>query len=61
MEAQAITVEKAFVAAEEKFTELVERLSTEESLRMTHSELESVPPILASRARFTLRAWRCHR
>jgi len=42
MEAQVITVEKAFTAAEEKFTGLVERLSTEESLRMTHSELESV-------------------
>ena len=33
---------KAFAAAERKFTELVERLSTEESLRMTHSDLESV-------------------
>lgn len=42
METQVITVEKAFAAAEEKFTGLVERLSTEESLRMTHSELESV-------------------
>ncbi|MEI7706467.1 MAG: hypothetical protein WCK73_17925 [Deltaproteobacteria bacterium] len=42
MEAQAVTVGKAFAAAERKFTELVERLSTEESLRMTHSDLESV-------------------
>jgi hypothetical protein len=42
MEAQTITVEKPFAAAEEKFAELVTRLSTEESRRMTHSELESL-------------------
>ncbi len=42
MEAQAITVEKPFAAAEAKFTDLVTRLSTEESRRMTHSELESL-------------------
>jgi hypothetical protein len=42
MEAQTITVEKAFAAAEEKFSELVARLSAKESRRMTHSELESV-------------------
>src|SRR3990172_9178417 len=42
MEAQAIAVEKPFVAAEAKFTELVTRLGTEESRRMTHSELESL-------------------
>jgi hypothetical protein len=41
MEAQAIVFEKPFLAAEEKFTELVERLGAEESRRMTHSELES--------------------
>ena len=42
MEAQTITVEKAFAAAEEKFGELVARLSGKESRRMTHSELESL-------------------
>ena len=42
MQAQAIAVEKPFVAAEEKFVELVARLSAAESKRMTHSELESV-------------------
>jgi hypothetical protein len=42
MEAQAITVEKPFESAEEKFAELVARLSAEESRRLTHSELESV-------------------
>ncbi len=42
MEAQAIAVEKAFAAAEEKFSELVARLSAKESRRMTHSELESL-------------------
>ena len=53
MEAQAIAVEKPFVAAEAKFTELVTRLGTEESRRMTHSELEStcVPPRSRSRRR----------
>jgi len=42
MEAQAITVEKAFAATEEKFGELVARLSAKESRRMTHGELESL-------------------
>lgn len=42
MEAQAIAVEKPFAAAEEKFGELVARLSAQESRRMTHSELESL-------------------
>ncbi len=42
MEAQTITVEKAFAEAEEKFGELVARLSGKESRRMTHSELESL-------------------
>jgi hypothetical protein len=42
MEAHAIAVEKPFAAAEEKFSELVARLRTEESRRMTHSELESL-------------------
>src|SRR5512136_370381 len=42
MEAQAFTVEKPFAAAEEKFGELVARLRTEESRRMTHSELETL-------------------
>jgi hypothetical protein len=42
MEAQAITFEKPFAAAEEKFTELMAQLTTTESLRMTHSELESL-------------------
>ena len=42
MEAQAITVEKPFAAAKAKFTELVTRLSTEESRGMTHSELEAL-------------------
>jgi hypothetical protein len=40
MEAQAITVEKPFEAAHTKFNELVNRLSTQETLRLTHSELE---------------------
>ena len=42
MEAQAIVDEKPFGMAEEKFTGLVARLRTEESRRMTHSELESL-------------------
>jgi hypothetical protein len=42
MEAQAIAFEKPFAAAEEKFSELVARLSAKESRRMTHSELESL-------------------
>ena len=42
MEAQVIPVEKPFAAAEEQFSGLVERLSSEESRRMTHSELGSL-------------------
>jgi hypothetical protein len=42
MEAQVIVEEKPFAAAEEKFHELVSRLSELESRRMTHSELESL-------------------
>jgi hypothetical protein len=42
MEAQAISVEKPFGAAAEKFGELMGRLSAQETRRMTHSELESL-------------------
>jgi hypothetical protein len=42
MEAQAITAEKPFGAAEEKFSELVARLSAKESATLTHGELESL-------------------
>ncbi len=42
MGARAITFEKPFAAAEEKFVELVGRLGAAESQRMTHSELESL-------------------
>ena len=42
MEAQTVVDEKPFAEAEEKFTELVARLRTEESRRMRHSELESL-------------------
>jgi len=42
MEAQVIAEENPFAAAEEKFEELVLRLSAVESRRMTHSELESL-------------------
>ncbi|HUJ82874.1 MAG TPA: ISKra4 family transposase, partial [Candidatus Acidoferrales bacterium] len=42
MEARAFAVDDPFVAAEEKFDELVTRLRGEESQRMTHSELESL-------------------
>jgi len=42
MEAQVIAEEKPFAAAEEKFNELVSRLSRGESRRMTHGELESL-------------------
>jgi hypothetical protein len=42
MEAQAIAVEKPFAAAEEKFRELVAQLGDQETLRMTHSELETL-------------------
>ncbi len=40
MEARAIRVEKPFAAAEEKFVELVARLSSQESVGMTHGDLE---------------------
>jgi hypothetical protein len=42
MEAQAIAVEKPFASAEEKFEDLVARLSAEETQRLTHSELETL-------------------
>jgi hypothetical protein len=42
MEAQAIVEEKPFAAAEEKFAELMVRLQSGESQRMTHSDLESL-------------------
>jgi hypothetical protein len=41
MEAQAIRDEKPFAAAEAKFLELVERLSSPEARRLTHGDLES--------------------
>lgn len=40
MEARAIRVEKPFAAAEEKFVELVTRLSSRELVEMTHGDLE---------------------
>jgi hypothetical protein len=40
MEARAIRVEKPFAAAEEKFVELVARLSSQESVGITHGDLE---------------------
>jgi len=42
MEAQALAVEKPFASAEEKFEDLVARLSAEETQRLTHSELETL-------------------
>ena len=42
MEAQAIRDEKPFAAAEEKFHELVERLSSPEAQGLAHGELESL-------------------
>ena len=42
MEARAIRVEKPFAAAEEKFVELVARLSSEESVGMRHGDLETL-------------------
>ena len=42
MEAQAIRDEKPFAAAEEKFHELVERLSSTEVQGLAHGELESL-------------------
>ena len=41
MEADATAVEKPVSAAEEKFNELMERLSAKDSGRMTPNELES--------------------
>jgi len=40
MEARAIRVEKPFAAAEQKFEELKCKLDSEETLRMSHSDLE---------------------
>jgi hypothetical protein len=42
MEAQAIVEEKPFAIAEEKFRELVNRLSGKEAAGMTHSDLETL-------------------
>jgi hypothetical protein len=42
MEAQAIREEKPFTAAEEKFRELVEQLSSAETQGLAHGELESL-------------------